>query len=266
MNPVTGIDRIGRAGLRAVVTARGILAFALITVGAAISHRRTAARVLPPMIRAEIHRAGSQLLPMAAFVALGLGIILIGQTIALLSRVGAQQYIGTVMVVAVIRELGPLVVALLVLARAGAAHVIELATSRALGEIESLESIGIDPVHYLVVPRVLGTALSVLALTIYFLLVALAGGWACAFLENIAVTPSEYVRQLATALRWQDFVVLGLKSSAYGAVIAAITCYHGLARPLHLEDVPAVTSRAVVHSVVACVLVDLAFISLHLLA
>ena len=84
-----------------------------------------------------------------------LGLVIVGQTVSLLSRVGAQQYIGTVMVTVIVRELGPLLAALIVLARAGTPNVVELGMMRALGEVEALESLGIDPIHYLVMPRVL---------------------------------------------------------------------------------------------------------------
>jgi phospholipid/cholesterol/gamma-HCH transport system permease protein len=93
---------------------------------------------------------------MFLFVAAALGFLVIGQTVSWLTRVGAIKYLGSIMVIVVVRELGPLLAALLVLARVGTANVVELGTARALGEVEALEALGIDPVHYLVVPRVAG--------------------------------------------------------------------------------------------------------------
>jgi phospholipid/cholesterol/gamma-HCH transport system permease protein len=258
------LDRLGRRALGFGRTAQGILAFTLITLSVALGKLGVSSRVIGPLVRHQIHRAGWRLLPMAGFVAFGLGLIVIGQTIALLSRVGAGDYVGVVMVTVVVRELGPLVVALLVLARVGAAHVIELGTARALGEVEGLEALGIDPIHYLVLPRVVGMALAMFSLTIYFILAALAGGYAFAFVQNLALTPAEYLRQLAVALTWEDFVLLALKTCGYGVLIAAVTCYQGLARPLQIEDVSSATARAVVQSVVGCVLLDVLFIGIYL--
>ena len=99
-------------------------------------------------------------MPVVFFLAFALGFVVIGQTVALLSRLGAEDMAGTIMVTVIVRELGPLVTALLVLARIGTATVIELGTARALGEVEALEALGIDPIHYLVMPRVLGLAIS----------------------------------------------------------------------------------------------------------
>src|SRR5207247_986195 len=101
--------------------------------------------VIHPLVRAQIHRAGLRLLPMTSFLACALGLVIIGQMVALLTRVGAQNFAGTVMVTVVVRELGPLVAASLVLARAGAAYVIELGTARALGGVEAVEGLWIGP-------------------------------------------------------------------------------------------------------------------------
>ena len=107
------------------------------------------------------------------FLGIALGLLVIAQTTALLSQLGAQAYVGTIMVTVVVRELGPLLTAILVLARAGTANVVELGTLRALGEVRALESLGIDPIHYLVMPRMLGLAVAVFCLTVYLILTAL---------------------------------------------------------------------------------------------
>jgi phospholipid/cholesterol/gamma-HCH transport system permease protein len=256
---------IGRKLLRLINTVHGLGAFALITFGVTVTKLNHAARVIHPIIRAQIYRAGVGLLPIVSFMACALGLVVIGQTVALLSRVGATNYAGIVMVTVVVRELGPLVTALLVLARVGTAIVIELGTARALGEIEALEALSIDPIHYLVMPRVIGLAISISALTVYLILIALTSGYLVAFLQDVPLRPGDYFSQLATSLRWEDFVLLALKTCAFGIVIAITTCYQGLARQLRIEDVAAATTAAVVDSVVICVLLDGLFIIVYLL-
>jgi phospholipid/cholesterol/gamma-HCH transport system permease protein len=193
-----------------------------------------------------------------------LGMVVIGQTVLILNRFGAQNYVGTVMVTVVVREMGPVLSALLVLARVGAANVIELGTARALGEVEALEALGIDPIHYLVVPRFIGIAASIFALTVYFILFALLSGYLFAFLEGVPLRPGEYSRQLADALLWQDFALLALKTISFGTLIAMVACYEGLARPLRLEDVSRATTSAVSKCVVGVVLLDAVFIIVYL--
>jgi len=179
--------------------------------------------------------------------------------------VGATNYAGTVMVTVVVRELGPLVTALLVLARIGTAIVIELGTARALGEIEALEALGIDPIHYLVMPRVIALAVSISALTVYLILLALVSGYVFAFIQDVPLRPGDYFSQLAASLRLEDFALLALKTSAFGIVIAITTCYQGLAHQLRLDDVAAATTSAVVNSVIICVLLDGLFILVYLI-
>lgn len=262
--PLRQLDSAGRSIVRFLQTTRGLIAFTLITLGVAVTKFNASTHVIHPLIRSQVYRAGLRLLPMISFLACALGLMIIGQMVALLTRVGAQNLAGTVMVTVVVRELGPLAAALLVLARVGAAYVIELGTARALGEVEALEALCIDPIHYLVIPRVVGLAAAIFSLTVYFILAALISGYLFAFIQDVPLLPGDYFRQLARALSWEDFALLALKTSCFGIVIAVATCYQGLAQPLRLEQVSGATTRAVVQSLVACVLMDVLFIIVYL--
>jgi phospholipid/cholesterol/gamma-HCH transport system permease protein len=262
--PRTLTHYLGRGLFRFLLTVQGLGAFALITLGVMISKFGVARRLMRPRVREEIARAGVRLLPMFLFMSAALGLLVIGQAVSWLTRVGAIDYLGAIMVIVVVRELGPLATALLVLARIGTANVIELGTARAMGEVEALEALGIDPVHYLIVPRVIGMALGVFALTMYLILGALLSGYVWAFLQDVPLRPEEYLRQLAGSLRGLDFVLLALKTLAFGSVIALVTCYHGLAQPLRLEQVSEATVAAVAQSIIVCVLIDALFIIIYL--
>jgi phospholipid/cholesterol/gamma-HCH transport system permease protein len=263
--PQSVANYFGRKLFRFLLTVRGLGAFALITLGVVFTKFRAASRVVYPLAFREVSRAGLQLLPMFLFLATALGLVVIGQTVSWLAPVGAIHYLGPVMVVVVVRELGPLTAALLVLARIGTANVVELGTARALGEVEALEALGIDPIHYLVAPRVVGMAIGIFALTVYLILGALVSGYVWAFLQDVPLRPGDYFSQLARALSWLDFVTLALKTALFGFTIAIVTCYHGLAQPLRLEEVSAATVRAVAQSVIACVLLDAVFLVIYLI-
>lgn len=255
---------VGRGLFLFVLTVQGLGAFTLITLGVMLTRFGVSRRVIRPRIRQEIARSGLRLLPMFLFLSVALGLVVIGQTVSWLTRVGAINYLGTVMVVVVVRELGPLIAGLLVLARVGTANVIELGTARATGEVEALEALGIDPVHYLVVPRVLGMAIGVFALTVYLILGALLSGYLWAFIQDVPLRPVDYFRQLASAMSGLDFALLAIKTLAFGCIIALVTCFHGLAQPLRLEHVSRATVAAVAQSIVACVLIDALFIIIYL--
>ena len=257
---------LGRKIFLFLLTVQGLGAFSLITAGVLLRKFGVARNVMGPLIRKEIVRAGVALLPMFFFVALALGFLVVGQTVAVAARVGAIHYIGSIMVIVIVRELGPLLAAFLVLARVGTAHVIELGTARATGEVEALETLGIDPVHYLIVPRVIGMAVGIFSLTVYLIIGALASGYLCAFLQDVPLTPGDYFKQIAESLGWMDFALLALKTVAFGFFIAIVTCYHGLAQPLRLSDVSRVAVRAVTQGIVVCVVIDVLFIFLYLVA
>lgn len=257
-------DRLGRKLFLSLLTVQGLGAFALITLGVMLKKFGMARSVMEPRIRQEIFRAGVSLMPMFFFVALALGFVVVGQTVSALARVGQTDFLGSTMVIVIVRELGPLLTAMLVLARVGTAHVIELGTARALGEVEALEALGIDPVHYLIVPRVIGMALGIFSLTIYLIIGALGSGYLFAFLQDVALTPGDYFKQIAGALNWLDFALMALKTVMFGFFIAIVTCYHGLAQPIRLEDVSRVAVKAVTQGVVVCVMVDAIFIVLYL--
>lgn len=258
-------DLIGRRVFKFLIALHGVGAFALITFGVMLRKFNVARAVVRPLIAREISRAGVKLMPMFLFAALALGFLVIGQTVSLLTRVGAaNNYLGSIMVLVVVRELGPLLTAFLVLARVGTANVVELGTARAMGEVESLEALGIDPVHYFVVPRVIGMAVGIFSLTVYLILGTLGSGYLWVFIQDVPLQPGDYFNQLAGALTYLDFVLLALKTCAFGIIIAIVTCYHGLAQPLQLDQISRATVRAVGQSVIACILLDALFIIVYL--
>lgn len=259
------LDFVGRPVRATLRTVRRLLAFAMIVLATTLTKFGRAGSVVHPLVWGQIRMAGVRLVPFVVFLAGVGGFVLIGQAVVLLRQVGREEMLGSVLVVALFRELAPLATAVLVLLRVGTGTVVELATARATGEVEALEALGIDPVHFLVVPRVLGLAISVFCLTVYFLLSALVGGYLFCFIEQLPLAPLEYLNQFTQALAWQDFVMLSCKTTGYGTVIAVVTCYQGLSRPLRLEQVSEAATRAVSQSLIACVLLDGAFLAAYLI-
>jgi phospholipid/cholesterol/gamma-HCH transport system permease protein len=256
---------IGLSLLRFVENVRRIGAFSLITLGVAVTKALVAHRVMLPAAQQQLARAGVRLLPIIAFIGVAVGLVIVGQTLSLLAQVGQVALTGQLLVTVIIREVAPFVAAMVVLARVGTATVVELGTARALGEVETLEALGIDPIHFLVVPRVVGLTCSVAALTVYLTVITLASGWIFAVLADLPYPLSEYLGHIAGALQWHDFVLVGAKTVTFGAVSALTVCYHGLARPIRLEEVSLATTRTVAHCVVAFGLIDGFFLILTLL-
>jgi phospholipid/cholesterol/gamma-HCH transport system permease protein len=250
--------------VRFFVAWREMGAFTLIALGVVFTKFNVAKSVMRPLLLQQIVRSGVTLLPMTSFLALALGLLIIGQTMSVLTRVGAQGFLGTVLVTVVVRELAPLLTAVLVLCRTGAATVVELGTARALGEVEALEVLGIDPIHYFVFPRLVGMAVGTFALTVYLVIGAILSGIVWAFVQGLPLSFTDYFRQLAAALTAFDFLLLAFKSLGFGIAIAVTTCYCGLAQPISFGQVSTVTVRAVGQSIIFCGLLDVAFLAIYL--
>ncbi len=251
---------IGLGLLRFFATVQHIGAFSLITLGVAVTKLFVAQRVIFPAVQQQLARAGVRLLPIIGFIGAAVGFVIVGQTLSLLAQVGQVGLTGDLLVMVVVREVAPFVAALVVLARVGAATVVDVGTARAMGEVETLEALGIDPIHFLVVPRVIGLTCSVMALTVYLTLITLFSGWVFALLANLPYPLAVYFGYIAGALEWYDFVLIGAKTASFGAVSAMVVCYHGLAQPVRIEDVSAATTRTVAQCVVAFGLLDGAFL------
>lgn len=262
--PLVQAERAARWLFANLAGLRRLIAFGLITAGVLLTRFGHGRAVVWPAIFRELHRGGVQLLPLSVAIGAVLGMLVIGQAVGLLIQLGAADLTGRLVVTLVVRELAPLLTAVFVLLRVGTPTVVELGTSRANGEVEALEALGVDPVHYLVLPRVVGLSLASCALTLYALLAALAGGYLVMLLRELPLTLTEYLAQITAALDPLDFVFLFAKSALFGGIIALAACYHGLAYPLRGDQIPGATTRTVEQSLLVILLADGALLALRL--
>jgi phospholipid/cholesterol/gamma-HCH transport system permease protein len=159
----------------------------------------------------------------------------------------------------VLREIGPLIAAVLVIQRSGTAVATELALREISGEIANLRRMRIDPYDYLVVPRVAGIALSNAALTLYVQLIAVGGGMVLSSLI-IHVPFNEMLGLFFLLASPLDLVYSLIKSLLFGAAIAVIACYHGLnPRGQSINAVPQAAIRAVTEALLAVMLLNVVF-------
>ena len=204
--------------------------------------------------RMQIWNAGVRQFPLIGFLGVALGLLVVGQAVALLQQVNAQHYMGTVMVTVVMRELGPLLTAFVLAARVGTGTVVELGAARLGGE-------PVKALRLVVAPRVRALAVASVCLTVYLIFLALGSGYLVAFLRNVPLRFGTYCDQLTDSLRWLDFVLVVVKAALFGMVIAVVSCYHGLERLLRIEEFSTATTRAVVESLAGCVLLDAIFLT-----
>lgn len=189
-----------------------------------------------------------------------LSFLLISQATRELGRYGATDFIGTLIVVAIVRELGPLLTALIVVGRSGTAIAAELATNQVLGEVRALEAMGIDPKQYLVVPRFVGSLVSVFVLLVVFDFVAVMAGLAAARFNGLA--GARYFEIVLASLAARDVWLTIFKAVAFGAIVGIVPSYFGLAVRRAPTEIPIAASRAVVTAIVGIFLCSALFVAL----
>lgn len=263
MTATTGqswVENVGHRALRSPSAWRARLRFAHAALTAAVSVPRSLRAQVRVQTAEQLWRCGVRQLPIVALLGLALGLLVVGQAVTLLQQVNAQYYMGTVMVAVVMRELGPLLTVFLLAARAGTATVVELGALRLSGRADRVAEVGVRALCELVVPRLKALVVATFCLTIYLIFIALATGYVVAFMQGVPLPLAAYCGQLADALHWMDFVLVGLKAALFGAVLAVVSCYHGLERLLKIEEFSQATTRAVVESLACCVALDAIFL------
>ncbi len=216
--------------------------------------RQRQARTL--VLLRQILFTGFEALPLISFLALSIGGLIIIQGYNILENFGQSNLVFVILVTVVIRELSAILTALIVIARSGTAISTELGNMVINNEINLLLSLGISPVSYLVVSRVVGVVVALITLTIYFNLAALLGGWLFSTLFY-PINFNYFFTQLFQQLAVTDIIISVLKSIFFGIGIALISSYQGLKVNIASTEVPQRTIKAVVSSIVFVVFADI---------
>ncbi len=188
-------------------------------------------------------------LPFTGLIAVLLGASVIAE--AELHMSGNPDMVGKLLVIVVIRELGPLVAALILLVRSGTAMVVEMGNMSVGKEIEGLEFAGIDPFEYLVVPRIFGMSVSLVGVALYFLAFSVGSGVVIsAILAQSTAHPIELVDMMTRQLGMTELYAFTAKTFIPGLMMAGIVCHEGLNAGPQVTDVPRCATRGTVRAVV----------------
>lgn len=238
---------LGRRVIEWALDAGSVLGVISFSLGPFLFRRRQGWRATRGVVLRQIYFTGFEAIPVISWIALILGLVIVTQVLNIIPKVGRESLIGTVLVWAVIRELGPVFASVVVIARSGTAIASELGSMKVSSEITGLEAMGIDPMRYLVAPRVIGTGLSVLILTFYFEVITILGGYLLAgFGKNVAF--SVYMESILEALGLVDIGVSLLKSLFFGLIIGAVCSCRGLRAEKSITQIPQETTKAVIGS------------------
>jgi phospholipid/cholesterol/gamma-HCH transport system permease protein len=244
------IDILGRSFLRTAAYVRGVDAL----VRYVLWHVRVLS--IPPVRRVflkQIYFTGIEALGAVGVIAMLAGIVITTQITSLVGQ--NARLMADILLWTIVRELGPVLTAIIVIARSSSATASELATMSIRGELDSLRMLGIEPKDYLVVPRVLGMTASVTVVTFYFQAIAIVIGLAYASLVQ-PISFGENLSGVMSALTVKEVLVALLKSVVFGLVVSATSCFYGVGASGSVTSVPRAATRAVMHNLIMVFALD----------
>jgi phospholipid/cholesterol/gamma-HCH transport system permease protein len=198
--------------------------------------------------------AGVNALPIVALISFLIGLIMAFQSAIPMRQFGAEIYVADLVALSMLRELGPLMTAIIMAGRTGSAFAAELGTMKVNEEINALTTMGLDPVRFLVVTRVIGAVVMMPLLTLFSNLLGLLGG-AVVFL-SLDFPLVTYYQQMLSAVHLKDLTGGLVKAFVFGILVAGIGCLRGLQTRTGASAVGLSATRAVVSGIVLVVIAD----------
>jgi len=206
----------------------------------------------------QIEETGINALPIVGLLAFLIGIVLAYQGADQLKRFGAEIFTINLLGVGVLREIGGLITAIIVAGRSGSAFTAHIGTMRVNEEIDAMQTMGLNTVDNLVLPRILGLAIALPLLTFYSDIMGLLGGaFMCYF--QLGITIPVFLRQLHEAVTVNTMMVGLIKAPVFAFVIALVGCYEGFQVERNAASVGLLTTRSVVEGIFLVIVLDAAF-------
>jgi phospholipid/cholesterol/gamma-HCH transport system permease protein len=210
-----------------------------------------------PEVRHVFELAGANAVPIVSLVSLLLGFIIAFESAQRLADFGAQIYVANTITVVMVREMGPLMTAILLAGRSASAFAAEIGTMKVNEELNALETLGLSPIQFLVVPRLVAGVLVAPLLTCYSILMGVVGG--ALVMLGLGFSLMLIVHQMAMSVRLSDLAVGMEKSVVFGIIVSGVGCWRGLQTQQGPSAVGLSTTRAVVTSLLLIIVADACF-------
>ncbi len=208
------------------------------------SQRAYIARV----VRTQIYFTGCQAIGLVSWLGIAVGAVIIFYACSDVSALRSGEVSVRLLYLVAVKEVGPLVCALIIIARSGTAVASEIGSMQVNQEMDGLRAVGILPESFIVLPRVLGGVLSQFCLVVLFSAMAMAGGYLVALVYQ-PMTVSFFLACLADLLSVSDFVIFALKAIGTGCIVFTSACFFGLKVEKSSHEIPQCTTRAVVTAI-----------------
>jgi phospholipid/cholesterol/gamma-HCH transport system permease protein len=206
----------------------------------------------------QVEETGINALPIVGLLAFLIGIVLAYQGADQLKRFGAEIYTINLLGVGVLREIGGLITAIIVAGRSGSAFTAHIGTMRVNEEIDAMQTMGLNTVDMLVLPRIIGLVIALPLLTFYSDIIGLIGGAVMCYFQ-LGITIPAFLRQLNDAVTVNTLLVGLIKAPVFAFVIALVGCYEGFQVERNAASVGQLTTRSVVEGIFLIIVLDAAF-------
>ncbi len=209
-------------------------------------------------ISATIYKAGALAMPVTALVGFLIGVVISYLTADTLKAYGAGVYIVNLLGISIIRELGPLLVAILLAGRSGSAMTAQIGVMQVTQELDAMITMGISPISRLVLPKVLGLAVALPLVSIWAIAAALVGG-ALAAKAQLGINVFFFLGSLPKVVSADNIWIASVKTLSFGTTIALVSCYFGLRTKPNTESVSNSITTSVVAAITIVILLDAVF-------
>lgn len=204
-----------------------------------------------------VEKAGTNALPIVALISFLTGMIIAFQAAMPMGQFGVDLFVINLVALAMVRELGPIMTAIMLAGRSGSAFAAEIGTMKVNEEVAALTTMGLNPVRFLAVPRVLAGIAVTPVLTVYSMVAGVAGGVAVMLMRGFPL--AALTNQLAGSVAVHDILAGLIKSFVFGAVVAGVGCMRGLRTGAGASAVGDSTTRSVVTGILLIVVLDAIF-------
>ena len=258
-NPLSRVlERVGRS-----VFAMGHWAFELLEFFGGVAYETVATILQPRRLRLaalvhQIDETGLNAMPILGLLSFLIGVVFAFQGADQLRRFGAEVFTVNLLAVSILREIGGLMAAIIVAGRSGSAFTAQIGTMKVNEEIDALETLGMNAVEVLVLPRVLGLIVALPLLTFYSNIMGMAGGALMSYFD-LGITLPAFLRQLHSALTNWTFWVGIIKAPVFAFIIALVGCFEGLKVERNAGSVGRMTTQSVVASIFLVIVADAMF-------
>ncbi|MBO7414453.1 MAG: ABC transporter permease [Fibrobacter sp.] len=215
-------------------------------------------------IIAQAFFTGVEIFPILFVVATLFGAVVIIEVLTMMGKMGFDDVMGSLMVVVVIRELGPILTAFLIAGRSGSSLTTYIGSMVINSEVDALATMGVSPIRYLVMPGLIGGTISTFVMTILFSAIAIGCGFLATQVFSFLISDIIHAKltwsylssEILDAMSLTDFVLIIVKPLVFGSIITTNACYQALNIPHDIRQVPKATSRSVIQSFLYIVVAD----------